>query len=84
MTRWSLTHHPRTPARSRTRRFRPLAGVLSLALAVIGLPLTALPAAAADVNLAGTATVSASSQNTTTGQTAAKAVDGVVAGYPAD
>jgi len=35
-------------------------------------------------NLAGSASVSASSQNTATGQTAAKAIDGVAAGYPAD
>ena len=35
-------------------------------------------------NLAGTATVTASSQNTADGQTAAKAVDGVIDGYPGD
>ena len=35
-------------------------------------------------NVAAAATVTASSQNTATGQTAAKAVDGVIAGYPAD
>ena len=36
------------------------------------------------MNLARTATVVASSQNTATGQTAAKAIDGVAAGYPGD
>ena len=35
-------------------------------------------------NIAPLATVTASSQNTTTGQTAAKAVDGVIDGYPGD
>jgi LmbE family N-acetylglucosaminyl deacetylase len=35
-------------------------------------------------NIASLATVTASSQNTATGQTAAKAVDGVAAGYPGD
>ncbi len=35
-------------------------------------------------NLAGTATVTASSQNTATGQTADKAVDGSAEGYPGD
>ncbi len=39
---------------------------------------------AADTNVARTATATASSQNTTTGQTAAKAIDGVVDGYPGD
>jgi len=34
------------------------------------------------VNVAGAATAAASSQNTADGQTAAKAVDGVVDGYP--
>jgi len=38
--------------------------------------------ATTDVALSATAT--ASSQNTSTGQTAAKAIDGVVAGYPSD
>ena len=36
------------------------------------------------VNIAPLATVTASSQNTQTGQTAAKAVDGVIDGYPGD
>lgn len=35
-------------------------------------------------NLAGTAAVTASSENTSSGQTAAKAIDGVAAGYPQD
>ena len=35
-------------------------------------------------NIASSATVTASSENTATGQTAVKALDGVVAGYPAD
>ena len=35
-------------------------------------------------NIAGTATATASSQNTTTSQTAAKAIDGIVNGYPTD
>jgi len=42
------------------------------------------PNAMAASNLAGTATVTASSQNTATSQTAAKAVDGVATGYPTD
>jgi hypothetical protein len=37
-----------------------------------------------DTNVASLATATASSQNTTTGQTAAKAIDGVVDGYPND
>ncbi len=40
--------------------------------------------AATATNQAGTATATASSQNTSTGQTAAKAIDGVAQGYPAD
>ncbi|HSL35295.1 MAG TPA: hypothetical protein VK883_00590 [Arthrobacter sp.] len=35
-------------------------------------------------NVAASASVTASSQNTTSGQTAVKAVDGVIAGYPVD
>ncbi|MEV7638275.1 PIG-L family deacetylase [Pseudarthrobacter enclensis] len=35
-------------------------------------------------NTAAAATVTANSQNTSTGQTATKAIDGVIAGYPAD
>ena len=35
-------------------------------------------------NIASLATVTASTQNTTTGQTAVKAVDGVISGYPAN
>lgn len=66
----------------RRRRWGSL--LLSFTLAVVGLPLAALPATAAPANIAGSATVTASSQNTGTGQTASKAVDGVVAGYPAD
>ena len=42
------------------------------------------PAAGPTTNVAGSASASASSQNTSTGQTAAKAVDGVAAGYPGD
>ena len=41
-------------------------------------------AAAQPTNIAPLATVTASTQNTTTGQTAAKAVDGVIDGYPGD
>ena len=39
---------------------------------------------AAGSNIAGLALATASSQNTTTGQTAIKAIDGVVDGYPGD
>ncbi|MCB5291961.1 hypothetical protein BJQ90_01392 [Arthrobacter sp. SO3] len=49
--------------------------------------LQAYPGTAAPVtatNVAGSAAVTASSQNTTAGQTAVKAVDGVIAGYPVD
>ena len=42
------------------------------------------PAAGPTTNVAGSASASASSQNTSTGQTAAKAIDGVAAGYPGD
>ena len=41
-------------------------------------------AAATDSNIALLATATASSQNTTTGQTASKAIDGVIDGYPGD
>ena len=40
--------------------------------------------AAVTTNIAPTATVTASSQNTSTGQLAIKAVDGVIDGYPGD
>lgn len=55
-------------------------GVLS------GLLLSVLPptVAHAAVNLASSATVTVSSQNTTTGQTGTKAIDGVALGYPTD
>ncbi len=39
---------------------------------------------AADTNLAPLATATASSQDTATGQTAAKAIDGVISGYPSN
>jgi LmbE family N-acetylglucosaminyl deacetylase len=45
---------------------------------------TATPTPSPGTNVAGTATVTASSQNTSTGQTAVKAVDGVIDGYPGD
>lgn len=69
--------HPRAGVRP--------ARVVALAL-VGGLLLSLLPqsVAHAAVNLASTATVTVSSQNTTTGQTGAKAVDGVAQGYPTD
>ncbi|MGP4033815.1 DUF7402 domain-containing protein [Pseudarthrobacter sp. 1C304] len=45
----------------------------------------AVPAAGPDpANVAATAAVTASSENTTSGQAAAKAVDGVIAGHPVD
>ncbi|MBM9466735.1 DUF7402 domain-containing protein [Nakamurella leprariae] len=47
-------------------------------------PTTTTPPASDAVNVAGQATVTASSQNTADGQTAAKAVDGVKDGYPGD
>jgi uncharacterized repeat protein (TIGR02543 family) len=47
-------------------------------------PVSLTIAAAQAVNIAGLATVTASSQNTSTAQTAVKAVDGVVDGYPGD
>ncbi len=59
-----------------------LACVTSLALLISVLGAGA--AQAADSNLAPSAAVTASSQNTGTGQTAAKAIDGVPSGYPAD
>jgi len=42
------------------------------------------PPPAAETNVAGTATDTASSENPADGQTAAKTVDGVVDGYPGD
>ncbi|MDP9982522.1 LmbE family N-acetylglucosaminyl deacetylase [Pseudarthrobacter oxydans] len=48
-------------------------------------PVVPVPAPVTEpVNVAGSASVTASSQNTTSGQTAVKAVDGVVAGHPVD
>ena len=41
-------------------------------------------AAATDTNIAALATATASSQNTSTGQLASKAIDGVIDGYPGD
>jgi len=46
-------------------------------------PVTEAPAPET-ANIAASATVTASSQNTASGQTAAKAVDGVIAGHPID
>jgi len=45
---------------------------------------TATPSPTQSTNVAGQATVTASSQNTATQQTANKAVDGVIDGYPGD
>ena len=45
--------------------------------------IAAAPAAGLSTNVAGASAVTASSQNTASGQTALKAVDGVMAGYPA-
>jgi len=70
------------PGRGRPRR-RALPALLAGVLALAALPLGA-PDAAAATNLAATAVVSASSQNTSTSQTAVKAVDGSTAGYPSD
>ena len=49
-----------------------------------GVTVTVRGSANATANIASLATVTASSQNTGTGQTAAKAVDGVIDGYPGD
>ena len=45
---------------------------------------TTTPPPAVAANVAGSSTPTASSQNTADGQTAAKAIDGVAAGYPGD
>ena len=42
------------------------------------------PAPSPSENVAGVATVSSSSQNSSSGQFAVKAVDGVIAGFPGD
>jgi uncharacterized repeat protein (TIGR02543 family) len=47
-------------------------------------PVNLTIAASQPANIASLATVTASTQNTTTGQTAVKAVDGVINGYPGD
>ncbi|WP_336628960.1 MULTISPECIES: DUF7402 domain-containing protein [unclassified Microbacterium] len=67
---------------SRARGSRIAGAGVVAALLLTGVQ--ALPAAAASVNLASKATVTATSQNTATSQTAAKAVDGVAQGYPVD
>lgn len=70
-------------ARRPSVRRRAVPALLAGLLGVVGLPLGA-PDALGASNLATTAVVTASSQNTSTGQTAAKAVDGSTAGYPSD
>ncbi len=74
----------RSATRRRQRRFLPtlLTGGLLAAVVVVGGP--AGTAFAAGTNAALTATATASSQNTSTGQTAAKVKDGTVSGYPQD
>ena len=74
---------PRPLARG-ARKAR-LAGFLAFTLLGVWLPLTgATPAAAASANVASQASVTQSSQNTSTQQTALKAVDGLPLGYPTD
>lgn len=63
---------------------RAISALLAFALALISLPFSATTASAAPTNVARTATVTASSQNSSTGQTAAKAIDGSPVGYPGD
>ena len=58
--------------------------VLLLASVLVVLPGVSAVAAPGNVARAAGVTVSASSQNTSTGQSAVKAVDGVASGYPGD
>ncbi len=60
-----------------------LSATIAAALGIATIPPSS-PLAQAAGNLALTATVTASSQNSATSQTAAKAVDGVATGYPTD
>jgi len=77
---------PPDPASSlRATRWLPWAVSTALVAALLTV-VPAMPASAAPVNVARVSgvSVSASSQNTSTGQTAAKAVDGSATGYPGD
>src|SRR5690349_14146831 len=69
----------------RATRWLPWAVSTALVAALLTV-VPAMPASAAPVNVARVSgvSVSASSQNTSTGQTAAKAVDGSATGYPGD
>ena len=79
-----MSGEPTTTSATGSRLRRGLlATALTASLVLASLYLSA-PNAMAASNLAGTATVTASSQNTATSQTAAKAVDGVATGYPTD
>ncbi len=69
------------------RAARPPAFWTLIASVVLGLFAALVPAGlahAASVSLGGTATVTVSSENVSTGQLGIKAVDGVPSGYPAD
>ncbi|MCU1400253.1 MAG: putative N-acetylglucosaminyl phosphatidylinositol deacetylase, partial [Acidimicrobiales bacterium] len=71
-----------------TRWTARLIGIAVLASAALVVAPSAIvptqPALAASTNIAPSATATASSQNTSTGQTAAKAIDGVIDGWPGD
>ena len=66
----------------KTRAIGLAAGAIAVGLVMAAF--TPLGAAAASISLGGSATVTASSQNSATQQTAVKAVDGVAGGYPGD
>ena len=63
---------------------RPARSVVAVLVAGLLLALLPQSVAHAVVNLAASATATVSSQNAATGQTAAKAIDGVAQGYPTD
>lgn len=91
---WTQTGGPAvplaTPTAAKTNFTPSQSGTYTFRLTVSDGKLTAASDVTIDVsggtgpNLARTATATASSQNTSTGQTAAKAIDGVIDGYPGD
>lgn len=91
---WAQTSGPTvalaTPTAAKTTIVPAQEGTYTFRLTVSDGKLTSAESVTVDVhpaagpNVARNATATASSQNTSTGQTAAKAIDGVIDGYPGD
>ena len=72
------------PASATSLTFQLVVSDGKLSSSPAGVTITVQAQAGTDTNVATLATATASSQNTSTAQTAAKAIDGVIDGYPGD